>query len=107
MDYRQTTHRVLVGRLASGLAFAILIICSASVCAETPQQAAPPPPAASQQTAAQPPTRAQEEMREFRLRIRDYTKFVAQHPRTKKPVGGAAREACRVRRRQHAVRNAP
>jgi Putative metallopeptidase len=83
MDYQQTTHRVLVGRVASGLAFAILVIGSASVCAQTPQQAAPPPPSASQQTAAQPPTPAQEEMREFRLRIRDYTKFVAQHPRMK------------------------
>jgi Putative metallopeptidase len=83
MDYQQTTHRVLVGRVASGLAFAILVICSASVRAQTPQQAAPPPPSASQQTAAQPPTPAEEEMREFRLRIRDYTKFVAQHPRIK------------------------
>jgi len=81
MDYRQTTYRALVGRLASGWAFAALVICSASVCAQTPQQAAPPPPSASQQAAARPRTPAQEEMREFRLRIRDYAKFVAQHPR--------------------------
>jgi hypothetical protein len=83
MDYRQTTHRALVGRLASGWAFAALVICSPSVCAQTPQQAAPPPPSASQQAAAQPRTPAQDEMREFRLRIRDYAKFVAQHPRIK------------------------
>lgn len=83
MDYRQTTHRALVGLLASGWTFAALVICSASVCAQTPQQAAPPPPSASQQAAARPRTPAEEEMREFRLRIRDYAKFVAQHPRIK------------------------
>ena len=83
MDYRQTTHRALIGRLALGWAFAALVICSASVCAQTPQQAAPPPPSASQQAAAPPRTPAQDEMREFRLRIRDYAKFVAQHPRIK------------------------
>src|SRR3984893_12134158 len=77
MDYRQTTHRKLAGPLASGWAFAALVICSASVCAQTPRQTAPPPPSASQQAAAQ------DEMREFRLRIRDYAKFVAQHPRIK------------------------
>jgi hypothetical protein len=83
MDYRQTTHRALVGRLAWGWAFAALVICRASVCAQTPQLTVPPPPSASQQTAAQPPTPAQEEMREFRLRIRDYTKFLVQNPRIK------------------------
>jgi hypothetical protein len=83
MDCRQTTHRALIGRLALGWAFAALVICSASVCAQTPQQAAPPPPSASQQAATRPRTPAQEEMREFRLRIRDYAKFVAQHPRIK------------------------
>jgi hypothetical protein len=77
MDYRQTTHRALIGRLALGWAFAALVICSASVCAQTPQQAAQPPPSAPLRTPAQ------EDMREFRLRIRDYAKFVAQHPRTK------------------------
>ena len=82
MDYRQTTHRTLVGPRASAWAFVALVICSASVCAQTPQQAAPPPPSASQQ-AARPRTPAQENMREFRLRIRDYAKFVAQHPRIK------------------------
>src|SRR5258707_14068785 len=80
MDYRQTTDSALVGRLPTGWAFAALVICSASVCAQTPQQAAPPPPSASQQT-ARPRTPAQENMRELRLRIRDYAKFVAQHPR--------------------------
>jgi Putative metallopeptidase len=83
MDYRQTTHRALVGRLASGWALAALVICSASVCAQAPQQAQSPPPSASQQEAARPRTPAQEEMREFRLRIRDYAKFVAQQPRIK------------------------
>jgi hypothetical protein len=72
-------HRALIGS-ASGWAFAALVIWSASVCAQTPQQAAPPPPSASQQ---EPRTPAQEEMREFRLRLRDYTKFVAQNPRLK------------------------
>src|SRR5258708_24137099 len=83
MDYRQTTHRALIGRLALGWAFAALVICAASVCAQTPQQAAQPPPSALQQAAARPRTPAQEEMREFRLRIRDYAKFVARHPRIK------------------------
>ena len=83
MDYRQTTHRPLVGRFASGWAFAALVIGSASVRAETPQQTAPPSPSASQQVAAPPQTPAQDEMREFRLRIRDYARFVAQHPRIK------------------------
>src|SRR5258708_31975083 len=83
MDYRQTTHRALVGRVASGWALAALVICSASVCAQAPQQAQSPPPSASQQEAARPRTPAQEEMREFRLRIRDYAKFVAQQPRIK------------------------
>jgi hypothetical protein len=83
MDYRQTTHRALAGPLASGWAFAALVICSASVCAQTPQQAAPPPPSASHQAAAPLRTPAQEDMREFRLRIRDYARFVAQHPRIK------------------------
>jgi Putative metallopeptidase len=83
MDYRRTTHRPLVGRLASGWAFAALVICSVSVWAQTPQQTSPPPPSASQPAAEPPRTTAQDEMREFRVRIRDYAKFVSQHPRMK------------------------
>lgn len=82
MDYRQTTHRALVGRVRWGWAFAALAICSASVCAQTLHQAAPPSQSASQQ-AARPGTPAQEQMREFRLRIRHYANLVAQHPRIK------------------------
>src|SRR5258708_5109428 len=83
MDYRQTTHRALVGRLASGWALAALVICSASVCAQAPQQAQSPPPSRSPQEAARPRTPAQEALRQFRLRIRDYAKFVAHQPRIK------------------------
>jgi hypothetical protein len=90
MDCRQTTHRALIGRLALGWAFAALVICSASVCAQTPQQAAPPPPSASQQAATRPRTPAQEEMREFRLRIKGLREVRGTTSAHKKPVGGAA-----------------
>jgi hypothetical protein len=83
MDYRHATHRALVGPLALGWTCAALVIWCASVCAQTPQQAAPRPSSAKQQAAAPPRSPAEEDMGEFQLRIRDYSKFVAQHPRIK------------------------
>jgi hypothetical protein len=83
MDYRHATHRALVGPLALGGTCAALVIWCASVCAQTPQQAAPRPSSATQQAAAPPRSPAEEDVGEFQLRIRDYSKFVAQHPRIK------------------------